>query len=407
MTTEFDAGRLSSKFNNELYEHILPFWLDHSIDSRYGGFFNCLDRDGSVYDPTKHVWMQARQVWMLSKLYTETKNDSQWLETAAHGLHFLKLHALRADGRLFHTLSQKGKPLAMGPGMLTECFYAMALAAHGRACADQQLIDEATDLVIRIADHARQTGYSLTENFNGTPPVRAIAVPMLLLNVLEEVTSANASVFGALVEELVDQLLLHVHDDRQAVLEAVAADGSYLDTSQGRLMNPGHTIEAGWFLMHWALICNRVDWQDKASSMIRLAWDRGWDHTYGGLYHFIDTAGYDPVQAEWFMKLWWPQTEALYALLLNHAVTGEDEDLSRFLQVEEYLFTRYRDSEHPEWFGYLNRQGEVTHRFKAGPLKGFFHIPRALLFCANLLDKMEAGKTGTELLPHTTAIVLP
>ena len=47
----------------------LPFWLEHSQDKEYGGYFSCLDRDGSVYDTDKFIWLQGREVWMLAMLY--------------------------------------------------------------------------------------------------------------------------------------------------------------------------------------------------------------------------------------------------------------------------------------------------------------------------------------------------
>lgn len=34
----------------DLYGRTLPFWLKHSPDSEFGGYFNCLDEDGRPYD---------------------------------------------------------------------------------------------------------------------------------------------------------------------------------------------------------------------------------------------------------------------------------------------------------------------------------------------------------------------
>lgn len=78
------------------------------------------------------------------------------------------------------------------------------------------------------------------------------------------------------------------------------------------------------------------------------------------------------------LKLWWPHCEALYAHLLNYKITGEAHDLERFQRTHEYTFAHFPDAEHGEWYGYLNRRGEMTHRFKGGPYKGCFHVPRAL-----------------------------
>ena len=45
---EFAA--LAEKYRKELYDSVLPFWLQKSQDLEYGGYFSCLNRDGSVYD---------------------------------------------------------------------------------------------------------------------------------------------------------------------------------------------------------------------------------------------------------------------------------------------------------------------------------------------------------------------
>ena len=51
-----------------------------------------------------------------------------------------------------------------------------------------------------------------------------------------------------------------------------------------------------------------------------------------------------------------------------------------------------RDGGRGEWFGYLDRRGEVTHSFKGGPYKCAFHTPRALLMCTKILERIVAAK---------------
>ena len=109
----------------------------------------------------------------------------------------------------------------------------------------------------------------------------------------------------------------------------------------------------------------------------------------GGLSYFLDAEGYPPTKLEWFMKLWWPHTEALYAHLLNYALTGREEDWAAFEQVHDYAFEHFSDPEHGGWFGYLDRQGHVTHKCKGAPYKGCFHVPRGLFLCWRLLQRLQ------------------
>ena len=61
----------------------------------------------------------------------------------------------------------------------------------------------------------------------------------------------------------------------------------------------------------------------------------------------------------------------------------------RFNQVANYTIEHFRDKKRGgEWYGYLNRRGEITHRFKGGPYKGCFHVPRALWMCVSMLEQV-------------------
>ena len=48
-----DFKEIASRYEKELRENCLPFWLEHSQDKEYGGYFSCLNRDGSVYDESR------------------------------------------------------------------------------------------------------------------------------------------------------------------------------------------------------------------------------------------------------------------------------------------------------------------------------------------------------------------
>ena len=59
---------MAARYRKELYSNVLPFWLECSQDKEYGGYFTCLNRDGSVFDTDKFVWLQGREVWMFAML---------------------------------------------------------------------------------------------------------------------------------------------------------------------------------------------------------------------------------------------------------------------------------------------------------------------------------------------------
>src|SRR5690606_4330001 len=91
-------------------------------------------------------------------------------------------------------------------------------------------------------------------------------------------------------------------------------------------------------------------------------------------------------QLEWDQKLWWVHVEALVALSKGYQLTGSKACLDWFQKVHDYTWSHFKDQDYPEWFGYLNRRGEVLLPLKGGKWKGCFHVPRALYQCWKTLD---------------------
>ena len=374
-----DLKSLKTVYENELFNNVIPFWEKHSVDRIHGGFWNCLDRDGSRYDTKKYMWLNGRQTWMFSKLYTNVEQNPRWLEIAGQGARFLREHARRKDdSRVYFSMTEDGKPLQLQRKIFSECFYIMAFAEYSRASGDASYMTEARELLEKVWEWSSDWTKVGRPSYPGQTPSQMLAVPMILLNLIEEVAGDDRETFRVEVEDCIRRMLLHVHPSDQTVYEIVTPEGGFIDSIEGRLLNPGHAIEAGWFLQHWAQYLNRPDLSATATDMVRWSYRQGWDEEHGGILYFLDSKGFSPTPLEWDMKLWWPHCEALYAHLLNYKLTGDVSDKDAFLEVHNYAFKHFSDPEHGEWFGYLNRRGEVTHRFKGGPYKGCFHVPRAL-----------------------------
>ena len=172
------------------------------------------------------------------------------------------------------------------------------------------------------------------------------------------------------------------------VVENVALDGSLVDSMDGRHMNPGHAIEAMWFIMDLGKRLGNPDLIERAKdTALRMA-EYGWDKQYGGIFYFMDLKGHPTQELEWDQKLWWVHIETLIAMIKGYRLTGDMRCLEWFEQVHNYVWTHFRDAEYPEWFGYLNRRGEVLLTLKGGKWKGCFHVPRGLYQCWKTLEEL-------------------
>ena len=73
----------------------------------------------------------------------------------------------------------------------------------------------------------------------------------------------------------------------------------------------------------------------------------------------------------------------------GYLLTGSPDCLKWFEIIHDYTWGHFKDQEYPEWYGYLNRQGEVLLPLKGGKWKGCFHVPRGLYQCWQTLEKTD------------------
>ena len=96
---------------------------------------------------------------------------------------------------------------------------------------------------------------------------------------------------------------------------------------------------------------------------------------------------------EWDQKLWWVHIETLISLIKGYQLTGSKECLEWFNTLHDYTWNHFKDPEYPEWWGYLNRKGEVLLDLKGGKWKGCFHVPRGLYQVWKTMEKIKETAT--------------
>jgi N-acylglucosamine 2-epimerase len=220
----------------------------------------------------------------------------------------------------------------------------------------------------------------------GARPLKNFALPMILSNLCLEIETLLEP---ELVEETIQNCIHEVMEvfyqpGHGLILENVTPDGRFSDSFDGRLLNPGHVIEAMWFIMDLGSRAGDPALIQKAVDITLSTLEFGWDPEYDGIFYFLDLKGHPTQQLEWDQKLWWVHLETLVALLKGYALTGNQDCLNWFEKVHKYTWAHFPDPEFGEWYGYLNRRGEVSLPLKGGKWKGCFHVPRALLQCAQL-----------------------
>ena len=386
--------KYSTIYKSALLDDVLPFWGKYSLDNENGGYFTCLDQKGKVYDTDKFVWLQGRQVWLYSMLYNELEKKDYWLDVARSGMKFLRKYGRDGQGNFYFSLTSDGRPLVQPYNIFSDCFAAMAFAQYAKAADDAYAADIAKMTYRNILDR-RTAPKGIYEKSTGTRALKNFALPMILSNLvleLEHVLPSEQveSTLDHCVEEVMEVFL---RKESGLIYENVDKDGTLNDSFDGRLINPGHGLEAMWFIADIGTRRNDDKLIQKAKNTVLRLLDYGWDDTYGGIFYFMDAKGYPPQQLEHDQKLWWVHLEALVALAKMYELTECPKIWDWYDRVHQYTWTHFPDPVHGEWYGYLNRQGHPHLTLKGGKWKGCFHVPRALYQCWKTFEKIENKKT--------------
>jgi N-acylglucosamine 2-epimerase len=385
---------LADLYKDTLLNNVLPFWETHSIDWQSGGYYTCLDRQGQIYDTDKFIWLQNRQVWIFSNFYNEIEPRESWLRIAENGAAFLAQHGRDNDGNWYFSLDRNGAPLIQPYNIFSDCFAAMAFSKYAMASGEswaKNVALQAYNNVLRRKDNPKG---KYSKAYPGTRPLKSLAVPMILANLsLEMDWLITSDRLDSVLDATVAEVMTDFYDaDRGLLYEHVGPDGSFVDCFEGRLLNPGHSIEAMWFIMAIAERRNDRATIDKAIAIILATLEFAWDPIHGGLFYFMDADGHPPQQLEWDQKLWWVHLESLVALAMAYRLTGRSDCWDWYQKLHDYTWKHFADKEHGEWFGYLNRQGEVLLNLKGGKWKGCFHVPRAMYLCWQQFEAIDKAK---------------
>ena len=382
--------KLADQYRDNLLNDVIPFWLKNSKDEEYGGFFTCLDRKGKVFDTDKFVWLQFRQVWCFSMLYNNVEQKKEWLDFAVQGAEFMIKNGSDAEGNHYFSLTREGKPIIQPYNIFSDCFAAMAFAQLYKASGEQKYGDLAVKTFNNILKKQDNPKGKWSKSYPGTRELQGFSLPMILCNLVLELEHLLDK---SLIETTIDHGLKQVmevfyQEDLGIILENVKPDGSFSDTFEGRLVNPGHGLESMWFVMDIAERRNDTALIRKAVDITLNILEYGWDKEFGGILYFMDVKGHPPQQLEWDQKLWWVHIETLISLLKGYLHTGDERCWDWFEKVHQYTWEHFADPENGEWFGYLNRRGEVLLDLKGGKWKGCFHIPRGLYQCWKTLQRI-------------------
>ena len=401
------AGEFSTeaaRYREALRNRILPYWLESTRDSEFGGYRLCDDAVSGPCTPTeKQLVTQARMVWGFSLAHrkglgrpaTGTTTARDYLAAATSGVKFLREHFHDPiNGGYYFATDLAGKPLNQRKLLYGQSFVIYALVEYHRASGDAQALTEALTLyheLQRRAHDAVQGGWMEHFEADWTP------LPEREPNAIVEIAGFKSANSHLHLMEALTELYIDTKDPgvRVSLEEALRLNQTHfypLDPSRSTFhfhpdwkpvtdagskgLSYGHNVEFAWLMIRAERALGRMPSWNQFHAHIDHALAHGWDAELGGVYN--RGIGNDPANDT--VKVWWVQAEMMAALTEACRQPGAPARHVRSLhQLIQFVDKYQTESRNGIWVDTVTSDGKPRDSRKAHSWKANYHDVRALM----------------------------
>lgn len=350
-----------------LFNIAVPWWLQHGVDQRDGGYVESFDEHCRPFEEFKRTRVTARQIYVFS--HAALLGCPGAAEAADHGWRFLSKHAWLGTQRGWATrLSKRGEVLDATPDLYEHAFVLFALAWRHRATGDDAALAQARrtldflDAAMRhpLGGYRNALPSALPRQQN--PHMHLFEAALALVE-----TAPTDARFRGLADELADLTCTKLIQVRSGLLPELYSDNmTPLPDCSGRIvLEPGHQFEWCWILAQHQRLTGR-NHTTAITRLIEFTEKRGVDPVTGLTYNQVDIDG---VIVDAGSRTW-PNTERMKAAVASHDVLGRDPwpmlVTSGNLLLERYLNGSGR------WIDLLDENGAPVS--KVTPASTFYHI---------------------------------
>jgi mannobiose 2-epimerase len=385
--------QFSKAVKDELENNLVPFWLEKSVDSEYGGFIGQMSNDGTI-DPgaTKGLILNARLLWTFSALYRFSQ-DNRCRDMARRAYDYLETYFWdNQHGGAFWQVDFQGHPIDDKKKIYGQAFYIYALAEHYLAFHHDPALQLAKQLFELIETNSRDKTYGgyievCNRDWSVAEDLRLSEKDMdekksmnNHLHLLEAYTNLYRIWPNARIRERLTELIDIF--DQQIVDPASGHMNHFFDeTWQPKSNNYtfGHDIEASWLLCEAGEVLDESDIilqarrlaQRLAGIVLAEALDEDGGLCYEGQAGKVVT---DP------NREWWPQAESVVGFLNAYELSGDPSFLEAAQKAWLYIERYFIDRENGEWFWRVDTNGRPDPAEpKISQWKGPYHNVRACL----------------------------
>ncbi len=370
-------------------DNILGFWDRDMTDHRFGGFYGKMSADGQP-DPfaLKGSVLTARILQSFAAGALQT-GRAEWHAAAERAYTWFRDHCIDPEfgGVVWDTdyagrcQDPRKEPHAMGMSLY-------ALATWQKASPSTETLHLAKGIYSLLQLYAHDPvrgGYTGACSRNWQPEKQEVKSTFDQLHILEGFTA----LFAVWPD---DGLRHHLQDLLKLFLDKIIDPDTnhlrlFFDADwqhEGHVISYGHDFQASWQLMQAAEALGDAELITRtreAALMLTDAALEGMD-TDGGVWYKADTETKHLLEE----KRWWPQAEAMLALVNAWQVSGSEKYLVQAGETWQFIGQHILDRAHGEWRWGVDRHYQPLNMEKAGFRKGPDHNSRA---CMEIVRRLQ------------------
>ncbi|MDD4777105.1 MAG: AGE family epimerase/isomerase [Fermentimonas sp.] len=394
-STTDKLNHLAVSVEENLYENIVPFWLNHSIDSVNGGFFGTVDIEGNG-DPEadKGLILNSRILWTFSSLYLKD-GDENFLSVADRAFKYIEDYFIDKEfGGGVYTVDYTGTWINETKSTYANSFLIYGLSEYVLATGNQTALYYAQNTFLKLEENAHDSiygGYGEIYNRDWTPvadgtrnEIGDAAMTMnTSLHVLESLTNMYRVWKSPVVKDRLQEMIIitlekiiNTETNRQFYFfdrdwKSIADIKSY-----------GHDIECSWLLFEAAEVLGNKELTEKVKkASIAMA-----ESTLEALNQDGSLTN-ETINGEDSKSLqWWVQAEAVVGFINAWQLTNDEVWIDRALSVWKFTEDNFVDKEYGEWFWGFGNDGQLNKgAYKISAWKAPYHNSR---MCTEVLRRL-------------------
>lgn len=412
---------IQQEIQDTLQEKIIPFWLERSVDRKYGGYLTSFDRNGNFEgSDAKYIVTQSRMLWGFSQLSLFAKSDQreEMKQAAFQGLRFIIDHFWDLkNGGFYWQVNRDGTPA--DPSKLTygESFAIYALSEYALRYQDEEALGYAEKTFGLLQLYAADTKYGgYYENMEADwsiSPGGAWAGDRKSLDIHMHLMEAYTTLYevsgkeihcrkleesiGLILNHMVNAEVGYGYNQFDLQFNQIPAINIMRTWNAEREANKiisqpmdttsyGHNVELSW-LMDRAYQIMGCPYSE--NPVLRKLLDHslryGYDNQYGGVYR-DGIADQEVLVTD---KEWWQNFESLAGYLNGYTKYGDDRYWEAFVKTWEFVKTKFMNMEVGESRQLLDRYGTPIVENMGNPWKGIYHTGRALAECLKRFELLQ------------------